>query len=157
MKVVTLHPKYDVTDFQSEDIRIIEELVNGTEDFRIEIESTKELTNAQIYGKKDGIEMRVEWYMDEVGDGILIEDALVATDLEVKDDAEWDELCNFVWDSEINDVCGESITIKRNSSYQDVIGTLDLLSKGAYEGLDEEWERLKTIVSGFISERRDKE
>lgn len=153
-KEVFLHPKYDVTDFRSEDMKIIEELLKGTDDFRIEIESTKELTNAQIYGKKNGIELRVEWYMDEVGEGVLIEDALVATDLEVKDDAEWDELCNFVWDSDIHDVCGESTTISRDSSYQDVIGTLDLLSKGAHEGLDEEWERLKTIVSGFISERR---
>lgn len=151
-KEVFLHPKYDVTDFRSEDMKIIEELLKGTDDFRIEIESTKELTNAQIYGKKNGIELRVEWYMDDLCD--LIDDALCANEQEVENQEEWNELLNALEDADIHTVCGSGETILRNSKPEEVIRKLGSLSFESYRDLDVEWANCKAIVRDFINARR---
>lgn len=152
MRTVNLYPKYDVDDFRSVDLKIIEELVNGTEDFRINIESTKELANAQIYGKKDGIELRVEWYMDDLCD--LIDDALCANEQEVENQEEWDELLNALEDADIHTVFGSGETILRNSKPEEVIRKLGSLSYESYRDLDVEWANCKAIVRDFINARR---
>lgn len=155
MTEATLYPKYDVDDFRAEDLKVIEELVNGTEDFRINIESTKELSNAQIYGKKDGIELRVEWYMDDLCD--LVEDALYANDQEVENNKEWNELLKAVEDADIHTVCGSGDVILRDSKPEDVIRKLGSLSYESYRDLDVEWSNCKAIVRDFINARRNKE
>lgn len=152
MKTVNLYPKYDVDDFRPVDLKIIEELVNGTEDFRINIESTKELANAQIYGKKDDIEIRVEWYMDDLCD--LIDDALCANDQEVESNKEWNEVLKAVEDADIHTVCGCDDIIPRDSKPDEVIKKLNSLSYESYRDLDVEWANCKAIVRDFINARR---
>lgn len=152
MKKIELHPKYDVTDFRSEDMRQIEELLNGTDEFRIDIESTKELVTAQIYGKKDGIEIRVEWCMDDLCD--LVDDALCANGQEVESNKEWDELMKSVEDEGIYTVCAAGETIGRDTNLRDLIKAIESVSHDAYLDLDNEWIKCKATVNDFINARR---
>ena len=152
MKKIELHPKYDVTDFRSEDMRKIEELLNGTEDFRIDIESTKELVTAQIYGNRDGIDIRVEWCMDDLCD--LVDDALCANEQEVESNKEWDELMEAVENEEVYTVCAAGETIGRDTNLRDLIKSIESVSHDAYTDLDAEWSHCKAIVRDFVNERR---
>ena len=152
MKHEYMETKYDVDDFLPWQREKLNELLKGDEDFRLDIEVRKECANAQIYGKKDDIEIRVEWYMDDLCD--LIDDALCANDQEVESNKEWNEVLKAVEDADIHTICGSSDIISRDSSLEDVTKKLEALSYESYKDLDVEWANCKAIVRDFINARR---
>lgn len=152
MKHATIYTKYGVTDFETEHIEKLKELLNGTEEFRVDIEVRKECANAQIYGDADSIEVRVENYMDDLADSI--DDALCANNQEVESNKEWDELVKACEDADIQTVCGAGDIYARDINVDDLIHALDALDYEASKDLDVEWSSCKAIVRDFINKRR---
>ena len=154
MKHIEIETKWGVADFSDKDKEQLQKLLTGTDDFRVFIGVRLYSRSAEIYGKGNDVEIRVESEMDSLDDGALVGDALTDLDLEVADDDEWNDLLEAVFEQDISTVEGVCETIPRNSSVSHILERLSVCETESEAALDSNWEVCKSIVRDFINARR---
>jgi hypothetical protein len=151
--------KWGVSDLYEEAEKNLRELLTYSGEFRTEwCDCKKELYSFRLWFDDDNIEVTVNQWMDELYEGYdLIDDAmwdLGKQDIELSDE-EIEYIRDLCYDSDVTDSVTECKIIERNSTYEQIIETLEKLADITNKELEDYYDVVKNIVSYYLETERD--
>lgn len=151
--------KWGVSDLYEEAEKNLRELLTYSGEFRTEWCSCKKEEYAfRLWFHDDYIHVAVSNCMDDLYDGYdLIDDALWdlgKQDVELSDDDvdRIRELCMF---SDVDTEVTDDENIKRDSTYEEIMETLERLADETDKWLEDYYETVKNIISYYLENERE--
>lgn len=150
--------KWGVSDLYEEAEKNLRELMTYSGEFRTEwCSCKKELYSFRLWFHDDYIDVAVSQSMDDLYDQYdLIDDAmwdLGKQNIELSDE-EVDRIRELCMYSDVETEVAENEYIKRSSSYEDVMESLDRLADITDKTLKDHYERVKSIISYYLEVER---
>jgi hypothetical protein len=157
--------KWGVSDLYEEAEKNLRELLTYSGEFRTEwCDCKKELFSFRLWFTDNEIKVEVSQWMDDLYEQVdLIDDAIWALKssgykfgAELNED-DFENIRDMCFDAEIETEVMESKFIKRDSTYEEIMSTLNELADLTGKELDEYFEQVKSIVSYYSENCREKE
>lgn len=151
--------KWGVSDLYEEAEKNLRELLTYSGEFRTDwCSCKKELYAFRLCFTDEYINVVVNQWMDDLYEEYsLINDAL--WDLGKQDVELNDEEINYIrdlcYDSDVTDSVTECKIIERNSTYEQIIDTLEKLADITNKELEDYYDVVKNIVSYYLEKERD--
>lgn len=151
--------KWGVSDLYEEAEKNLRELLTYSGEFRTEwCSCKKELYEFRLCFTDEYINVIVNQEMDDLYEEYsLIEDALWnlgKQDVELNDE-EINYIRDLCYDSDVTDSVTECKIIERNSTYEQIIETLEKLADITNKELEDYYDVVKNIVSYYLETERD--
>lgn len=151
--------KWGVSDLYEEAEKNLRELLTYSGEFRTEwCSCKKELYSFRLWFDDDHIEVTVNQWMDELYEQYeLIDDAmwdLGKQDIELSDE-EIEYIRDLCFDADVKDEVSNSEYIKRDSTYEEIMETLEHLADETNKWLSDYYETVKNIISYYLEHERD--
>ncbi len=151
--------KWGVSDLYEDAEKNLRELLTYSGEFRTELCSCKkELYSFRLWFTDEYINVQVNQWMDELYEQYeLIDDALWdlgKQDVELSDE-EIEYIRDLCYDADVKDEVSNSEYIKRDSTYEEIMETLERLSDETDKWLSDYYETVKNIISYYFENERD--
>lgn len=151
--------KWGVSDLYEDAEKNLRELLTYSGEFRTEwCSCKKELYSFRLWFTDEYINVQVNQWMDDLYEEYsLIDDALCGLgkqDVELNDE-EINYIRDLCYDSDVTDSVTECKIIERNSTYEQIIETLEKLADITNKELEDYYDVVKNIVSYYLETERD--
>lgn len=157
--------KWGVSDLYEDAEKNLRELLTYSGEFRTEwCDCKKELFSFRLWFTDSEIKVEVSQWMDDLYEQVdLIDDAIWALKIsgykfgaELNED-DFEKIRDMCFDAGIETEVMESKFIKRDSTYEEIMSTLNELADLTGKELDEYFEQVKSVVSYYSEHCKEKE